>query len=445
MTPEQSGAPTRLETVAAWRVQLLDRFFTYMFFLLAVLLALETLASLRSGEWHALGSLGSAVALQGVAAFAKRLGPRLRAGVFTAAAWLGMGTAMPTLGFGFPVPFVVACLTMTILALCVGQRFALGSLLVLVVILVADAYYICFLKTPSARPLLVPDILEPRRFSNWIRVLSVFAAASAWIIASVGFLIRRLETAVEHNQHLVGTLEVRSRTTTAALDELRLAYEQLGHLNRMLETAREEERRFIAHELHDELGQTLTAVKLRLQVARREAEASAAGPALELIDQLIARVRKMSGDLRPPLLDEVGLVPALRAYIENHVALLAVEIDLAVSEPPAAPRLAPDLEIACFRVIQESLTNALRHASPAKIRVGVRRNDDQVEVSVHDDGKGFDTDALPERASEGHLGVLGMRERVRARGGTFDLISRPNAGTTVEARFPVALAPVTSG
>jgi signal transduction histidine kinase len=367
----------------------------------------------------------------------------VRAGVFTAAAWLGMGTAMPTLGFAFPVPFIVACLTMTILALCVGQRFALVSLGVLVAILLVDAYYICFLKPPSAA--LAPAILEPRRLGNWIRVVSAFAAISVAIVTSVGFLIRRLETAVEHNRHLVGTLEARSRTATAALDELRLAYEQLGQLNRMLETAREEERRFIAHELHDELGQTLTAVKLRLQVARREAEAPSAGPALELIDQLIGRVRKMSGDLRPPLLDEVGLVPALRAYLENHAALLAVEIDLAVSEPPAAPRLAPDLEIACFRVIQESLTNALRHASPGKIRVGVRRDDDQVEVSVHDDGKGFDTDALPARASAGHLGVLGMRERVRARGGTFDLISRPNAGTTVEARFPVALAPVTSG
>jgi signal transduction histidine kinase len=442
MTTEQSGAPTRLETVAAWRVQLLDRVFTYMFALLAVLLALESLASLRSGQWHGLGSLAGAVVLQGLAAFARGLGPRLRAGIFTAAAWLGMGTAMPTLGFAFPVPFIVACLTMTILALCVGQRFALVSLAVLVAILLVDAYYICFLKTPSA---FTPVILEPRRFSNWIRVVSAFAAISVAIVASVGFLIRRLETAVEHNRHLVGTLEARSRTATAALDELRLAYAQLGQLHGMLETAREEERRFIAHELHDELGQTLTAVKLRLQVARREAEGPAAGPALELIDQLIGRVRKMSGDLRPPLLDEVGLVPALRAYLENHAALPAVEIDLAVSEPPAAPRLAPDLEIACFRVIQESLTNALRHASPAKIQVGVRRDDDQVEVSVHDDGKGFDTDALPERASQGHLGVLGMRERVRARGGTFDLISRPNAGTTVEARFPVALAPVASG
>jgi signal transduction histidine kinase len=152
----------------------------------------------------------------------------------------------------------------------------------------------------------------------------------------------------------------------------------------------------------------------------------------------------MSGDLRPPLLDEMGLVPALRAYFDNHAALVPVAIDLDVSEPTAAPRLPPDLEIACFRVIQESLTNALRHASAARIQVGVRRDDDQIAVSVRDDGRGFDTRALIERASEGHLGVLGMRERVRARGGTFDLISRPGAGTTVEARFPVELLPAPS-
>jgi signal transduction histidine kinase len=444
MTSDQSGAPTRLETVAAWRVQLLDRVFTYMFALLAGLLALESLASLRSGQWHALPSLAFGVALQGVAAFARSWSPRLRSVIFTAAAWLAMGTTMPKLGFAFPVPFIVACLTFTILALCVGQRFAVGSLLVLVVILLADAYYISFLKTPPAGQVLAPGILEPRRFGNWIRVISAFAAVALAIIASVGFLIRRLETAVEHNGQLFGRLEDSSRVANTALDDLRLAYTQLAQLNRMLDTAREEERRFMAHELHDELGQMLTALKLRMQLTAREPTAPAAGPALELIDQLIRRVRKMSGDLRPPLLDEVGLLPALRAYFENNEALFSVPIDLDMSEPPAAPRLAPDLEIACFRVIQESLTNALRHASPARIQVGVRRDDDQIAVSVRDDGKGFDTGGLQEKASAGHLGVLGMRERVRARGGTFDLVSRPGAGTAVEARFPVALAPEAS-
>jgi signal transduction histidine kinase len=443
MTTDQSGAPTRLETVAAWRVQLLNRVFTYMFALLAAILALETVASLQTGQWHALPSLAAGVGLHGIAAFARSLSPRVRSGFFTAAAWLAMGTAMPTLGFAFPVPFIVACLTFAILALCVGQRFALVSLVVLVVILLGDAYYICFLKTPSDGHALAPGILEPRRFSNWIRVTLIFAAVAVAIINSVGFLVRRLETAVAHNGQLIGRLETSSRVATIALDDLRLAYTQLGHLNRRLDTAREEERRFMAHELHDELGQMLTALKLRVQLSSREPAAPAVGTALELelIEQLIGRVRKMSGDLRPPLLDEMGLLPALRAHFENHATLFAVAIDFDMSEPPAAPRLSPDLEIACFRVIQESLTNALRHASPARIQVGVRRDDDEIAVSVRDDGKGFDTRSLPERASEGHLGVFGMRERVRARGGTFDLVSRPGDGTTVEARFPVALAP----
>src|SRR5690349_7901215 len=107
MATDHSGAPTRLETVAAWRVQLLDRVFVYMFYLVAGILALETLASLRSGQWHALPSLAIGVVLQGIAAFARRWSPRVRAGIFTAASWLGMGTAMPTLGFALPIPFVV--------------------------------------------------------------------------------------------------------------------------------------------------------------------------------------------------------------------------------------------------------------------------------------------------------------------------------------------------
>jgi signal transduction histidine kinase len=443
MTDSPGFTPTRLETVAAWRVQLLERVFRYMFFLTASILLVESAVSLRSGQWHALRSLAAGTILQGVAAFARRLSPLQRAGVFTAACWLGVGTTMPTLGFALPIPFVVATLTFALLALCIGQRFALGSLLVLVLILLFDALYVCFLDAPAARAIIrTHAILDQAHFSNWFRVIAAFGVVAFAIITSVGFLVRRLETAVEHNGQLIGRLEASSQVASVAMNDLRLAYEQLGHLHGMLENAREEERRFIARELHDELGQTLTALKLRLQMAAREGAGPLPGPGsdpVDLIEQLIERVRKMSGDLRPPLLDEVGLVPALRAYLENRLASVAVRIELNVSEPPSAGRLAPDLEIACFRVIQESLTNALRHAQPRRIAIGVRRDDAQIAVSVQDDGSGFDPASLFEAAAKGHLGVVGMRERVRARGGTFTLASRPGGGTTVEACFPIVL------
>jgi signal transduction histidine kinase len=234
--------------------------------------------------------------------------------------------------------------------------------------------------------------------------------------------------------------------------DLRAAYDRLGALHLRLEAAKEEERRFLAHELHDELGQTLTALKLRLHIDGRRLAGPAAAAyggeqpveAVALVDNLIARVRKMSVDLRPPLLDEVGLVPALRAYLESQSALSGVAMTLDASEADldgASQRLPVDLEIVCFRVVQESVTNALRHASAQHLNVQMQRAAAQIRLSVRDDGRGFDpASILDAAAADGHLGVVGMRERVRGRGGEFRLSSVPGAGTTVEVELPITAA-----
>jgi signal transduction histidine kinase len=230
--------------------------------------------------------------------------------------------------------------------------------------------------------------------------------------------------------------------------DLRAAYEQLGQLNRRLEAAKEEERRFLAHELHDELGQTLTALKLRLQLGERASDsvgagAAASGDAIAIVDNLIARVRKMSVDLRPPLLDEVGLVPALRAYLQAQSSLSGVAMDLTAEgdgEPGTnGARLPLDLEIACFRVAQESITNVLRHAAARSLHVRIARRPGSINLTIHDDGRGFDAaTTLEAAAGGGHLGIVGMRERVRASGGTFRLDSKPGEGTAVEIELPVS-------
>jgi signal transduction histidine kinase len=234
--------------------------------------------------------------------------------------------------------------------------------------------------------------------------------------------------------------------------DLRLAYERLGQLNRRLEAAKEEERRFLAHELHDELGQALTALKLRLRIGERAPEAdaasaaaAAASDAIAIVDDLITRVRKMSVDLRPPLLDEVGLVPALRAYLHAQSTVSGVAMELMDGDGDAgaggadAARLSPELEIACFRVAQESITNVLRHASARKITVRIARQPRSVRLAIQDDGRGFNPAATLEAAAAGgHLGIVGMRERARAGGGTFKLESHPGKGTTVEIELPIA-------
>jgi signal transduction histidine kinase len=267
------------------------------------------------------------------------------------------------------------------------------------------------------------DVFAAHRFGNWLRVGLIFALFATLLTSGVAFVIGRVE---------------------AGARDLRVAYERLGLLHLRLESAKEEERRSLARELHDEFGQLLTALKLRLQAGGRDAAAAsgahAGRDAVAVIDDLIARVRRMSGDLRPPLLDEVGLVPALRAYLDMQSTVSGVAMTLEVDEPPeGAPPLGRDVEITCFRVVQEAVTNAIRHAAARDLRVHVDRSADRLMLRVRDDGRGFDVDVrLEGAAAAGHLGVVGMRERVRAHGGGFRLSSRPGGGTLVEIELPLA-------
>jgi signal transduction histidine kinase len=269
------------------------------------------------------------------------------------------------------------------------------------------------------------DVFDPHLFRNWFRVGAIYAMFATLVTSIVSFVIGRVE---------------------ASASDLRVAYERLGLLHQRLESTKEEERRFLAHELHDELGQILTALKLRIQLRARNPGA-APGPdddPLVLVDDLIKRVRRMSGDLRPPLLDEVGLLPALRAYLDSQAALSGVAMTLETDEAalggPDASRLSPELEITCFRIVQEAVTNAIRHAGARDLRVWLDRTPERLALRVRDDGRGFDVEVrLDGAAAAGHLGVVGMRERVRAHGGDFRLRSRPGAGTTIEVELPIGL------
>jgi PAS domain S-box-containing protein len=221
---------------------------------------------------------------------------------------------------------------------------------------------------------------------------------------------------------------------------LERAYDELGALSRRMETAKEEERRRIAHELHDELGQTVTAMKINLQIA-----AGAAGPGRDtgwiadmvaLADRTIQVVRRLVQTLRPPLLDELGLVVALRALLEEQERRAGLRCTL---EAPEALRALPDeIAMAAFRVVQESVDNALLHAHARAVAVTLRRPAERLEIVVRDDGGGFDVEAALARALDGNsLGLVGMRERARALGGTFSVSSRLGAGTEVRVELPV--------
>ncbi len=225
-------------------------------------------------------------------------------------------------------------------------------------------------------------------------------------------------------------------------EEVRAKEVMRGELLQKLITAHEDERRRIARELHDEAGQALTALILNLEVAER----SAAPPEQQRLSRLRAiaedtlrELRKMIYDLRPTILDDLGLAAAIRWYVKEHVEPQGLQVDLALTG--LDERMPHHIETAVFRIVQEALTNILKHADARRAWVAVTLSDGQVRLSVADDGRGFDPQAVP-RAGDGRgLGLMGMQERTELLGGTWKITSRPQAGTRIEAVIPVEVGP----
>jgi signal transduction histidine kinase len=220
----------------------------------------------------------------------------------------------------------------------------------------------------------------------------------------------------------VGTLFLVLSDGRRALEERSV---QLEQLTRQLLGAQEDERRRIARELHDQAGQSLTAVKIELDLeGRREAS--------EMVGRALAQVRDLSNLLRPAVLDDLGLLPALRGLIDDFARRTRVEAALEIREPLGP--FTPDLQVVLYRVVQEALTNVARHAAAERVRVRLRAENGQVHLAVEDDGRGVAGEPVP------HLGLLGMRERVTAVGGVLEIGSAPGAGFRLEATIPAGAA-----
>jgi len=227
--------------------------------------------------------------------------------------------------------------------------------------------------------------------------------------------------------------------------ELRASREQLQALSRRLLAVQESERGSIARELHDEIGQALTAVKLNLQAIGRVAPdprvAAHVAEGVAVLDAAVEGARDLALDLRPSLLDDLGLIAAVRWYTTRLAERAGLQ---ATFEADQLERRAPkEIETACFRVAQEALTNVARHARARAVRVELRRADPELVLVVTDDGVGFvpETvrgDAAPLR----HLGLIGMEERVSLVGGRLAIESAPARGTTVRVWFPPELPSV---
>ena len=225
-----------------------------------------------------------------------------------------------------------------------------------------------------------------------------------------------------------------------------LAHRALGDANKRLQVLskralniQEAERRDISRELHDDIGQSLTALKIcmhRLEQRVNEEHKELIADCLAIADGTLNKLRNLSLALRPPQLDQLGLEDALKWLADQQRSATGLEIECKFSG--MTERLPAGLESACYRITQEALNNATRHATAKKIRVEVERNDRLLMLKIRDDGKGFDMDIARMKAIKtGSLGLISMEERAQLAGGRLQIRSGPGAGTKVTATFVV--------
>lgn len=260
------------------------------------------------------------------------------------------------------------------------------------------------------------------------------------IIAVEAFGIR---TKLNGKAAIVGTLQDISEREQDHL-ALEQTTEQLQTLSHRLLEMQEAERRHLSRELHDEIGQALTALKINLQAVQRSADSSPSllprlMDSVSIVDRTLRQVRTLSLDLRPSVLDDLGLFAALRWYADQQAQRAGLRVQLSVKFTET--RLDPTLETACFRVAQEALTNVVRHAQAKTVLIELGRENDYLHLMVRDDGEGFDPARVRKRKQgDRTLGLMGMEERASLTGGWIEFKSAAGRGTEVHAWFPLSAA-----
>jgi signal transduction histidine kinase len=307
----------------------------------------------------------------------------------------------------------------------------------------AETIQILRLKSPK----IVPDVQTAPQAWNceFCRKNGLVSYLALPLTAGGDFLgVISIYTKVEHafTKEEISFFTTLAGQATIALQnaklfrEVRSGHAQLRELSRRLLNVQETDRRHIATELHDEIGQGLTGLNLTLEMAGRlpfEAARARLEKAQSLVNDLIRRVRGLSLDLRPSMLDDLGLLPTLLWHLDRYTSTTGVEVKLN-HRGLEGKRLEPQVETAAYRIIQEALTNVARHARVKQAAVNVWRARDVLIIEVQDDGTGFDAEAA--MRSGNSTGLTGMRERTMLLGGSLNFDSTPGSGTCVIAELP---------
>lgn len=247
----------------------------------------------------------------------------------------------------------------------------------------------------------------------------------------------RLVRLPSENQVLIRGSIIDITERKSAENQIKQSYEQIRRLTEHLQNIREEERAHIAREIHDELGQQLTVLKMDASWLINELSASddtvkeKIKDLLELLDSTVNTVRRISSELRPSLLDDMGLVPAMEWHLKEFGKRMNLKTKLTVSEQE--PLFTDSIKTGLFRIFQESLTNVARHANAKKVEVDLKEEDGQIVLSIKDDGLGFEKEKA---AGKKTLGILGMKERSFMMGGSYQINSIPGEGVLVVVSVP---------
>ncbi len=288
---------------------------------------------------------------------------------------------------------------------------------------------------------LIPDIrahpdwslpTEPAAVASWMGV-PLFARGNVAGLVSLA----KLEADYFSEAHVRLAEAMSSQASVAVenavlFEQMQASTVRMQALSRRLVEAQESERRNISRELHDEAGQSLASLRIGLRLLEREIgeggdiTGRVAG-LVQTTDAVIDGLHRLAADLRPASLDHLGLEAALRQYVRSAASKYGLTVHFK-ARGFTSERLPMVVETALYRVVQEAITNVARHASATRVDVLLERRDERVMVMIEDDGVGFDPDQVP---SGDHFGLLGLRERAEALGGTLTLESAPGAGTTI--------------
>ena len=304
-----------------------------------------------------------------------------------------------------------------------------------------------------------PGVYVPLTIMFLVAGLALSILLNALVLRAALAPLNRLQDVVRRVGE--GDLSVRAQKTPLAdaeiariadtlnvmLDNVQSYESQVRNLSGGLIQAQEDERQRIARELHDDTGQVLTLLLIRLKLLESNPGAEAVRPQIEelrgLISSAIDQVRRLALNLRPPTIDQLGLLPALRSLVATFTDGAGLHVTLEAPREPIA--LTRERTLAVYRVVQEALTNAAKHAGAHNISVTVRREGDWLVATVRDDGRGFTPEAFTRRrqqpASGAGVGLFGMEERARLAGGSLSVQSAPGRGASVTLRAPLEPEP----